>query len=145
VFSPDSFKAASFAPASWAGVGSAVTPGELSGSASVTITATGALTAAGACSAWSGQWQGQWQGEWGGCIKSGAPGSMVGLAFISIAATGALTPGSIVDTILSGGGGGARGPSADRLRAANEHEQRIKRQNELVLAIVMTAVTEGCL
>jgi hypothetical protein len=77
-------------------------PGELSGSASVSITATGALTAAGACSAWAGQWQGQWQGKWGGCIQSGAAGSMVGLAVISIEASGTLTNGAKVES--SGGG-----------------------------------------
>lgn len=116
-----------------------------------------------------GKWQGAWQGDWSGPIEGAPPGSMSGVATLSVAATGALTAtlpegfmsgaatfsttavgaltlsGSIVEFILSGGGGKASRWNHERWQAADEHEQRIKRQNETVLAFVMAAVTEGCL
>ena len=146
MFSRNSFSPESFDPASWSGE-NVVTPAEISGAASLSIAATGVLTVPGACSSWAGTWQGQWQGEWGGCIEDGPPGSMSGAATLSITASGTLTSGSIVDTIFAGGGGGSgsRRRREERQRAADEHEQRIRRQNETVLAFVMSAVTEGCL
>jgi len=51
--------------------------------------------------------------------------------------------GSIVDQIFSSGGWGYW--RLERQIAADVHEQRIKRQNETVLAFVMSAVTEECL
>lgn len=51
--------------------------------------------------------------------------------------------GSIVEQILDFGPGGWA--PKRRNEQADLHEQRIKRQNETVLAVIMAAVSEGCL
>jgi hypothetical protein len=51
----------------------------------------------------------------------------------------------VVSAIDFGPGGWAPKRNSARQIAADLHEQRIRRQNETVLAVIMAAVSEGCL
>lgn len=104
-----------------------------------------------------GQWQGQWPGAWFGATEPAPEGSISGSASFGIEAAGTLTADSAgalqgaATFSLSGAadlkknymplrdllGGGRQSDKAD------EHERRIARQNELIVALVTAALTEG--
>ncbi|HPL78874.1 MAG TPA: hypothetical protein PKY40_07720 [Burkholderiaceae bacterium] len=114
-----------------------------------------------------GQWQGAWEGEWLGATSPAPAGSISGAASFSISGTAALTDGAgsgvgdlagaaTFSAFASGSltknymplrdllGGGNPGHSAKQ-QAADDHERRISRQNQLILALVTAAITEGML
>ena len=124
----------------WFGPTEPAPPGSMSGSALLSFSATGELTAGN-----SGFMSGSASLSFSAAGALGGVGHLSGSALLSFSAVCgvAAAPGSVIEQYMVAGGGGYG--DADLLakrRRANEHEARISRQNELILALVMAAVTE---
>jgi hypothetical protein len=89
-----------------------------------------------------GQWQGQWQGQWEGAGEQN-PGAMYGTASISFTVTGTLTATVVEAPVVEvAGGGGTRRWVDEYLEEQQRIADRIRSQNQTIIAMVVSLVSE---